>query len=44
MFIPLCRRLAAGRGEATVYRDKATGKVISAEEYTEQVRCGVKQQ
>jgi hypothetical protein len=35
-----CRRTAGGRGEATVYRDKVTGKVISAEEYTEQVGPG----
>jgi hypothetical protein len=33
-----CRRTAGGRGEATVYRDKVTGKIITAEEYTEQVR------
>ncbi|WIA15001.1 hypothetical protein OEZ85_001706 [Tetradesmus obliquus] len=31
------KRAAAGRGEATVYRDKVTGKAISAEEYTEQL-------
>lgn len=32
-----CRRRAAGRGEATVYRDKETGAIISADEYAEQV-------
>eukprot|EP00775_Hariotina_reticulata_P004178 gene4178-4426_t len=30
------KRSAAGRGEATVYRDKDTGKAITAEEYAQQ--------
>jgi hypothetical protein len=34
---PSPRRRAAGRGESTVYRDKATGAIITAEEYSEQV-------